>query len=39
MINISSNINISISNIDISIQSIVLKQYYSYARTSGAKQC
>jgi len=38
MSNSSSNINISISNIGISIQSIVLKQHYSYAYTSGAKQ-
>jgi len=39
MSNINSNINISINNISITIQSIVLKQHFSYARTSGAKQC
>jgi len=37
MSNISSNISISISNIDINIQSIVLKQQCNYAHTSGAK--
>jgi len=35
MSNSSININISINNIGISIQSIVLKQPYTYAHTSG----
>jgi len=39
MSNINSIISISISNIGFSIQSIILKQHYNYAHTSGAKQC
>jgi len=39
MSNINSIISVSISNIGISTQSIILKQHYNYAHTSGVKQC